>query len=186
MSDPEFDHAAALRACAAGDRQALRRLYDAEGPRLLGVARRIVRDTALAEDIVHDTFIKIWTHAASADPARGSARGWIYSVLRHQALNAMRDSAHEVGVDDDTAAALDADASLAAWREMADHFEWQASEGRVRDCLGGLEPVRRNCILHAYVDGLSHSEIATRIGAPLGTVKAWIKRSLTALRECMG
>jgi RNA polymerase sigma-70 factor (ECF subfamily) len=173
VSDPEFDHAAALRACAAGDRHAQQ-------------ARRIVRDTALAEDIVHDAFIKIWTRAATADPARGSARGWIYSVVRHQALNAMRDGAHEVGVDDDTAAALDADAALAAWREMADHFECQASAGRVRDCLGVLEPVRRNCILHAYVDGLSHSEIAARIGAPLGTVKAWIKRSLTALRECMG
>lgn len=49
-----------------------------------------------------------------------------------------------------------------------------------------LEPVRRNCIFHAYVDGYSHQEIAQKIGAPLGTVKAWIKRSLTALRECMG
>ncbi|GBH13500.1 DNA-directed RNA polymerase specialized sigma subunit [Pseudomonas syringae pv. actinidiae] len=53
-------------------------------------------------------------------------------------------------------------------------------------CMEQLEPVRRNCIFHAYVDGYSHQEIAQKIGAPLGTVKAWIKRSLTALRECMG
>ena len=52
-------------------------------------------------------------------------------------------------------------------------------------CLEQLEPVRRNCVLHAYVDGLSHAQIAIRLGAPLGTVKAWIKRSLLALRECM-
>ena len=85
-----------------------------------------------------------------------------------------------------SAAALDARASLEAWHDMADAFAWQDSAGRLGPCLEQLEPVRRNCILHAYVDGLSHGEIARRLEAPLGTVKAWIKRSLAALRECMG
>jgi len=53
-------------------------------------------------------------------------------------------------------------------------------------CLEELEPVRRSCLIHAYVDGFSHAEIARKLGAPLGTVKAWVKRSLAALRECMG
>ena len=70
--------------------------------------------------------------------------------------------------------------------DMADAFAWQDSVGRIGPCLEQLEPVRRNCILHAYVDGLSHNEIARQLEAPLGTVKAWIKRSLAALRECMG
>ena len=183
---PEFDYEATLAACAAGERAALQRLYAREGGRLLGVVQRIVRDAALAEDIVHDACVNIWTRAASFDPARGSARGWIYSVARHLALNAVRDLAREVDVDDDTAAALDARASLEAWHDMAEAFAWQDSVGRLGPCLEQLEPMRRNCILHAYVDGLSHNEIARRLEAPLGTVKAWIKRSLAALRECMG
>jgi len=149
------------------------------------VVERIVRDRALAEDIVHDACVNIWTRAASFERTLGSARGWIYSVARNLALNAVRDGHREVAVDDETAAALDARASLEAWHDMADAFAWQDSAGRIKPCLEQLEPVRRNCILHAYVDGFSHGEIARRLDAPLGTVKAWIKRSLAALRECM-
>jgi RNA polymerase sigma-70 factor (ECF subfamily) len=89
-------------------------------------------------------------------------------------------------VDEATSEALDMVQSLAAWRDTQDSFAWRDSAGRIAPCLEQLEPVRRNCILHAYVDGLSHSEIAQRTGAPLGTVKAWIKRSLAALRDCIG
>ena len=182
---PEFDYEAALAACAAGDQAALRRLYDQEGARLLGVVQRIVRDAALAEDIVHDAFIRIWTRSSSFDPQRGAARGWVYTVARNLALNAVRNSSHEVTVDDDTAVAIDAQASMDNWRDIGDAFAWRASAGHISRCLEKLEPVRRNCILHAYVDGLSHSEIAARLDAPLGTVKAWIKRSLGTLRECL-
>mgnify|MGYP000941406627 FL=1 len=181
----EFDYEATLAGCAAGDRAAMPRLYTQEGARLLGVVERIVRDRALAEDIVHDACVNIWTRAASFERTLGSARGWIYSVARNLALNAVRDGHREVAVDDETAAALDARASLEAWHDMADAFAWQDSAGRIGPCLEQLEPVRRNCILHAYVDGFSHGEIARRLDAPLGTVKAWIKRSLAALRECM-
>jgi len=185
FSVSEFDYEATLAACAAGDRSAMQRLYAQEGARLLGVVERIVRDRALAEDIVHDACVNIWTRAASFERTLGSARGWIYSVARNLALNAVRDGRREVAVDDETAAALDARASLEAWHDMADAFAWQDSAGRIGPCLEQLEPVRRNCILHAYVDGFSHGEIARRLDAPLGTVKAWIKRSLAALRECM-
>ncbi|MDQ2823659.1 MAG: sigma-70 family RNA polymerase sigma factor [Pseudomonadota bacterium] len=180
-----FDYDAELAACAAGDQSALRRLYDQEGARLLGVARRIVRDTALAEDIVHDAFIKIWTGAGSFDPLRGAARGWLYTVTRHLALNAVRDNAREIGVDDATAVALDAHASMAQWADATDSFAWQASPGQIAICMEQLEPVRRNCLLHAYVDGLSHREIAERVAAPAGTVKSWIKRSLASLKLCL-
>lgn len=188
MPEPtsDFNYEAALAACAAGQAPALRRLYEQEAARLLGVAMRIVRDRGWAEDIVHDAFINIWTRAASFDATRGSARGWIFSVTRNLALNAVRDRSREVDVGDDAASAIDAQAGLEAWRDTADAFDWRASAGRIEHCLGQLEPVRRNCLLHAYVDGLSHSEIASRIGAPLGSVKAWIRRSLGQLRECMG
>ena len=181
----DLDYEATLAACAAGDRQAMRRLYEHEGPRLLGVALRIVRQRALAEDIVHDACLNIWTRAASFDAQRGSARGWIYSVVRNLALNAVRDAGRQVDVDDDTTHALQDEQAALAHREVAEAFELNASLGRLQHCLEALDPARRHCVLHAYVDGCSHGEIAERLGAPLGTVKAWIRRSLTSLRECM-
>jgi RNA polymerase sigma-70 factor (ECF subfamily) len=98
----------------------------------------------------------------------------------------MRDSAREVQVSEQQETALHASASLEASQQSVDTFDYQARSGRIYRCLEQLEPARRNCILHAYVDGYSHSEISQKLGAPLGTVKAWIKRSLVALRECMG
>ncbi|NYT79735.1 sigma-70 family RNA polymerase sigma factor [Alcaligenaceae bacterium] len=181
----DFDYEAALAACAAGQRDALQRIYTHEGGRLLGVILRIVRDSAMAEDIVHDTCIKIWTGASRYDPAKGTARGWIYSIARHLALNVVRDGGRHIDLDEDTVSSLDDRASVEAWKDMNDSFAWQSSPGRITLCLEQLEPVRRNCILHAYVDGFSHREIAERLNAPLGTIKAWIKRSLAALRECM-
>ncbi|MGB3126823.1 MAG: sigma-70 family RNA polymerase sigma factor [Pseudomonas sp.] len=170
-----FDYEACLAACARGDQRALRQLYAQDSSRLLGVALRITRDKALAEDIVHDAFIKIWRGADSFDPERGSARGWVFSVTRHLALNVVRNHYREVALSDEHE-------QVAA---PQDTFEFTARAGQVYHCLEQLDPARRRCILHAYVDGYSHSEIAQKLDTPLGTVKAWIKRSLAALRECM-
>lgn len=170
-----FDYEACLAACARGDQRALRQLYAEDSSRLLGVALRIVRDKALAEDVVHDAFIKVWRGADSFDPSRGSARGWVFSITRHLALNAVRNHYREVALSDEHE-------QIAA---AHDSFEFSAREGQVYNCLEQLDPSRRACILHAYVDGYSHSEIARKLDTPLGTVKAWIKRSLVALRECM-
>lgn len=150
----------------------------------MGVVLRIVRDNALAEDIVHDAFLKIWTGAASFDAERGSARGWIFSVTRHLALNRLRATSRERPAEE---AGEDlAQATLEGWQETADAFDWRIDPDRLHGCLEQLEPVRRNCVFHAYVEGYTHQEIARQVGAPLGTVKAWIKRSLKNLRECMG
>jgi RNA polymerase sigma-70 factor (ECF subfamily) len=181
----DFDYELALAACAKGQGAALQQLYEQESPRLLGVVQRMVRNMPLAEDIVHDAFVNIWKRAASFDASRGEARGWMYSIARNLALNSLRDNAREMAVEDEVMNDLEAEQSLQAWRETADAFAWEDSAGRMTLCLERLDPVRRNCVLHAYVDGLTHSEIAQRIGAPLGTVKAWIKRSLLNLRECL-
>ncbi|SFB36760.1 MULTISPECIES: sigma-70 family RNA polymerase sigma factor [unclassified Pseudomonas] len=169
-----FDYEACLRACARGEQRALRQLYEQDSSRLLGVALRIVREKALAEDIVHDAFINIWRGAGSFDPSRGSARGWVFSVTRHLALNVVRNHYREVPLGEE-------------YEQVAatDTVEFSTRSGQVHTCLEQLDPTRRTCILHAYVDGFSHSEIARKLDAPLGTVKAWIKRSLAALRECM-
>jgi len=182
----EFDYAAALRACALQERDALAALYHHESARLVGVARRIVGDTALAEDIVHDGFVNIWRHAATFDATRGSARSWIHGIVRNLALNHIRDHGRMVSVDTDTEEKLASEAAMQSWHHDQDSAAWQADAARLVPCLETLSPERRECILQAYVNGLSHAEIAARLTTPLGTVKAWIKRSLQALRECMG
>jgi len=178
-----FDYDAALRACARGEQLALHQLYQQESRYLLGVALRIVRQRALAEDVLHDAFLSIWRRAGSFDATRGSGKGWIYVLVRHQALNLMRARAHEITADEDTVE------SLLQQRQddgPGESYVLQAEMGRLHDCLGHLEESKRHSILYAYVDGCSHSEIAQRLQAPLGTVKAWVKRGLAALRECMG
>lgn len=178
-----FDHQSALLACAAGDRRALEHLYAEESRYLLGVALRIVRQRTLAEDVLHDAFVSIWTRAGSFDPERGSAKGWMYSVVRHQALDmvraAQRDNLSEVAVEDIASGEGEDDSSASC------SIELHASLGKLDQCLTLLDEKKRISIVYAYVDGCSHSEIAERLKAPLGSVKAWIKRGLAALRECM-
>ena len=187
MNEGLFDYETALAGCARGDQAALRRIYDQDGRWLLGVALRIVRHRQLAEDVLHDAFLSIWTRAGSFDAQRGAGRGWIYSVVRHQALSLARSGEREVAVED---AVLDhlgaAHAATGGAGGPDDAFALRQDMGRLHDCLVGLDPAKRNSILYAYVDGCSHSEIAERLASPLGTVKTWIKRGLSALRECMG
>ncbi|BBK38060.1 RNA polymerase sigma factor [Allostella sp. ATCC 35155] len=176
----EAELASAIRRCAAGDQVALRLLYDREAPRMLGVALRLVRRRAVAEEVVHDAFLQVWRRAASFDPARGAARPWLYAILRNRALTILRGEGRMELVEDFEPMGLvsEEEAPDAAVERLSDG-------GRLRRCLEGLEPQRRNVVVLAYIQGLSHGELAGRLGVPLGTVKSWIRRSLSALRECM-
>ena len=185
MSADPFDYDAALVACARGERQALQQIYERDGRHLLGVALRIVRQRAQAEDVLHDAFVNIWRRAASFDAGRGEGRGWVYSVVRHAALNAVRNADREVDMSDEDATAKHEDALAREHGGALDAYERVDTLGRLEACLSQLEPGRRECIVLAYVDGCSHGEIAQRTRTPLGTVKAWIQRGLRALRACM-
>lgn len=177
---PAFDLNRALGQCAQGDRLALRAIYDGEAPRMLGVAMRILRRRALAEEAVHDTFVQVWQKAASFDPTRGEARAWLYAILRNRALNILRGESRTDLVEDFEPMGLVSD------EEDAESLMLRLSDtGSLKRCLERLEPSRRQAITLAYIHGLSHGELAGRLGVPLGTVKSWIRRSLASLRECM-
>lgn len=186
MSALLIDHDAALLACARGERFALRMLYEHEGRWLLGVVRRIVRDEALAEDVLQDAFLQVWQRASTFDPALGSGRGWIYTVVRHQALRALRgrSEAETVAVEPEILTALSDQQQLAPGSAHDGDDRGLDAAGLER-CLDRLEHSPRACVVHAYVDGYTHEQIASRLGAPLGTVKSWIRRSLLALKECL-
>jgi len=175
-----FDYESALAACATGDRGALRRLYDEEAGRLVSVALRIVRRRELAEDVVHDAFLAVWQRAGTYDPALGSARGWIYTIVRNRALNVVRDGKRE-----DLSDAMDLAPEFEAGALVTDAVERLAMESRLRRCLERLDKEKRESVLLSYVTGYSHGEIAGHLGVPLGTVKSWVKRGLSALKDCM-
>ena len=176
-----FDYEAALLACARGERFALRALYEREARWLLGVALRIVRDRERAEDVLHDAFVQVWEHAATYQPALGSARGWLYTVVRHAALKSLRDPQRLQTMDADELTTL-SDAQQAG--EAAAEERALDTEGLER-CLQRLDEARRACVMHAFVDGYTHEQIAKRLNTPLGTVKSWIRRSLASLKECL-
>ncbi len=179
MTHPTFDYEAALQRCAKGDRTALRQIYETESRWLLGVAFRIVRDQQVAEDVVQEAFISIWTRAATFDPTRGSGRGWIYTIIRHRALQEIRGPGSKRRVETDDLEAL-----------MAHHADDGDDAGagdieRLQSCLERLEPERRRCLEAAFVEGYTQQELAGLLGKPLGTIKSWIRRSLLILRECL-
>jgi RNA polymerase sigma-70 factor (ECF subfamily) len=179
---PMTDLNAALAACANGDRQGLKLIYDLEAAKLVAVAQRILRRRDLAEEAVQDGFIQVWTRAHQFDQARGSARGWVYAIIRNRALNMLRDGRREDLVTGDKLEELQEGDQLeqimASWQRLD-------SGSRLRECLGALEETRRRGILMAYVGGYTHGEIAGRLRIPLGTAKSWIRRGLSALRECL-
>lgn len=181
-TDQSTDFEAALAACAKGDRSGLRDIFDAEAGRLVAVAQRILKRRELAEEVVQDAFIRIWTHAHQYRPERGSARGWIYAIVRNRALNMLRDGSREDLVAEDRLETMQDGEQLeqimAAWHRL-DH------NSRLKECLGRLDEARRRGILMAYVGGYTHGEIAGRLRLPLGTAKSWIRRGLLTLRECM-
>ena len=185
MLSADFDYDTALLACSRGNKRALQSIYEHESARLLGVALRIVRQRQAAEDVLHDAFLNIWAKAGSFDATRGSGRGWIYSVVRNQALNAIRGGEREVHVGEDALADIESAEAMRRAAEMGDAFELNDDLGRLHECLSNLDVAKRNSILYAYVDGCSHAEISARLDSPLGTVKAWIKRGMQALKECM-
>jgi RNA polymerase sigma-70 factor, ECF subfamily len=169
---------ALLQRCASGDRQAFRQLYDLQSPRLYGLALRLIRQPALAADAVHDAFLQAWQRADRFDPARGSAEAWLAGLLRYRAIDIRRRRAREeYGAEPNDEPDPDPD----AFERLSAASDLRA----LRDCLGQLPEGQRRVVTLAFMDGLSHSELATRLDAPLGTVKSWIRRSLLGLRRCL-
>ncbi|MGH6968789.1 MAG: sigma-70 family RNA polymerase sigma factor [Stellaceae bacterium] len=168
-----------IEAVGRGSHAALRQLYDLESRRLYGAALRIVRRPEIAAEVLQEAFLQVWQNAWTYSAERGAAAAWLTGIVRFRALDAVRKYGREVLSDDpalgeqsfepDVIEGIDAEASaVALWR-----------------CLGALDDNQRRCVLLAFVDGFSHSDIAARLAAPIGTVKSWVRRGLLALRSCL-
>lgn len=170
-----------LARVAAGDRAAFGRLYAATAAKLFGIVLRISRDRALAEDVLQDTFVRVWRNAARYEPDSGRPITWMAAIARNAAIDALRRRrAHDVrvvaDVEEDAAGEIADDRALAV-----DPADREA----LRTCLGRLEEQQRQCVLLAYQDGCSREELAERFGRPVGTIKTWLHRALARLKECL-
>jgi RNA polymerase sigma-70 factor (ECF subfamily) len=174
------DHATLIVACGRGDRAALHVLFQTESAAMVGVATRIVKRRELAEEVVQESFVAVWRNAARFDPTIGSGRAWLFQIVRNRALNMLRDSSRELPTEE-----KDLNAAVDAGVDADNAFERLANNSALKRCLEELDPRRRQGLLLAFVEGLSHGEVAAKLKVPLGTTKSWLRRSLIALRECM-
>lgn len=174
-----LDYDKILLECAAGHAPAAGLIYQSEASRLRAVAYRILRNRESADDALHDAFIQVLRDARHFDPQRGSARAWIYAIVRNTALKALRRRGREVSV---TAESL-SDLTESRSEHPVESADRTADYADLLNCLEALEPRRRASLILAFVDGQTHAEIANYLGVPIGTVKSWIRRELVALRE---
>src|ERR1700704_5578674 len=174
----EINYETALLECAAGSRSAVGKIYAREKDQLRAVAHRIVHDVSRAEDVIHDAFAQILRDAKNFDPARGSARGWIYAIVRNTALKTHENARRELALEDDTLNAI-----CEREQTVPNPASCIPDSMTLRTMLEQLEPKRRASLLVAIIDGRTHEEIAKYLRVPVGTVKAWIRRELVAMRR---
>jgi RNA polymerase sigma-70 factor (ECF subfamily) len=171
-----------------GSAEAFERLYRRCAPLLLGVAQRIVQRRELAEEVLHDAFAKIWDAAESFDALAAQPAAWMAAIVRNRAIDVR--SSHDVSrVDSYHATLNDPDGALERlfdWSPGADEGEDRRRALQwLRDCLARLAAVERQALVLAYHHGLSHSELASQLRKPLGTVKTWLRRGMASLRDCV-
>jgi RNA polymerase sigma-70 factor (ECF subfamily) len=168
-----------VSAMARGDASALGALYDRHAPRMLALAKRIVATATAAEDIVQDVFLESWRKAASYDPDKGGVKSWLLMRTRSRCIDFRRAAEQSrASVMGDEFWAEHAGASVGDVSSSPDH-------AAVRRALSALPKDQREALLLGYFEGLSSSEIAARLGCPLGTVKTRVAAALGKLRAAL-
>jgi len=165
---------------AAGDRDALRQLYQATSAKLFGVCLRILSNRDESEDVLQEVFITVWRRADRFDGGRASVMTWLSTIARNRAIDRLRargpmayaEPVEEMQIED---AAPRAEALLEAGQDQA----------RLHRCLSELDPRTERVIRTAFFEGVTYDALAQRVGAPLGTVKSWVRRGLLKLKGCL-
>lgn len=170
-----------LALVAKGDQAAFERLYAATRAKLYGVALRILRRPDLADEVLQESFVKVWSSAAQFNPALASPITWMVAIVRNRAIDVVRRNAHASleEMPEVLEVAADSPDPLAA-RSRNEELQ------RLLTCIGRLDSERRKLVLLAYYNGWSREQLAAQFGAPVSTIKTWLRRSLIEIRECLG
>lgn len=177
---------------ALGDRASFNTLYQHSSAHLMGVILRIQSNRAQAEDVLQEVYINVWRAAQSFNPSLSQASTWLVSIARHRAIDSLRRKQTEVHTISSTVAGSDEDADHDLLEHIADpsptppELLEQSSRARsLEHCMQDLSAEQKSAIALAYYQGLSHAEVATHMGQPLGTVKSWVRRGMQALKLCL-
>ncbi len=170
-----------LAAIADGDRAAFEALYAATRAKLYGVVLRILKRHDLSDEVIQETYLKIWGSAGSFNPSVASPITWMVTIARNKAIDLVRKRS-EASIEEEPQAmdiAADLPNPLAA-REMGEDLQ------RLMVCVDRLDADRRTMVLLAYYNGLSREQLAAKFDKPVNTIKTWLRRSLIEIRECLG
>ncbi len=171
----------ALQQVAGGDKAALGAIYQQTSAKLFGICLRILRDRSEAEDVLQDVYVTIWRRAGSFDPARGvSPVTWLATLARNRAIDRLRAAKGHLNRPIELAAEMRDAAPLAS-----ETLEAGEAAHRLTECLSELEPEHAAYVRAAFFDGHTYATLADAAGAPLGTMKSWIRRALMRLRTCI-
>ena len=171
-----------LRRAGLGDETAFAAFYDATSARAYGLALRVVRNPAHAEEVTQEAYLDAWRSSTRFDPARGSAAGWLLTIVHRKAVDRVR-SVEAASARDETwnreTAPTDHDQTAEAAHASLD-------AARVRSAVATLTDVQRRAVELTYFGGYTHTEVATLLDVPLGTAKTRIRDGLIRLRDLMG
>jgi RNA polymerase sigma-70 factor (ECF subfamily) len=175
--------AALLAAIAAGDRDAFSRFYDLTAPMAFGLIRRVLRDPEAAAEVLQEVFWQVWQDASRYDPARGTPEAWLVMRAKTRAIDRLRSIRRR-----DRTFVAPLDESVAQRREDQAPNPAVVAEDRglIQTALAQLPEAQRRVIELAFFEGLTQSEIAARLGEPLGTVKTRARLGLDRLRAALG
>lgn len=164
------------------DPQALADLYDRYGRLVYSLILRVVRDSGTAEDLVQETFLRVWNRAQGLDSNKGSIGPWLLAVARNRAIDYLRSA----GGRERNALEFEETDHPALYTDMEHDLITSDSARRIKTAMDRLSPNQRQVIELAYFEGLSQTEMAERMGQPLGTVKTWVRAALKNLRDELG
>lgn len=182
VSTRDQDWAALIRRVADGDQSALTTLYDSTSRLVFGLVLRIVTDRSAAEEVLLDVYTQAWRQASSYDARRGAPLAWLMTIARTRGIDRLRSGKHEHQHKEP----LDAIGEVTAATPSPEADTVTAERQRlVRTALEALSAEQREVIELAYYSGLSHSEIALRLGQPLGTVKTRTRLGMMKLRDML-
>jgi len=172
-----------LTRTASGDEAAFAQLYDRFAQGLYSMVLKMTRDEAEAQDVLQDTFTHIWRKAATFDPKRSAPFTWAVMVARNRCIDRLRIRQRIVRLAEKVAS--DADGSEDAHSSSAEEAVEREDAARVRAALAQMPEDQRHALELSFFNDFTHEQIATRLAAPLGTIKARIRRGLLRLRELL-
>ena len=165
-----------MSAMRSGDQKAMAQLYDRYSSMVYAVALRVLGDAGAAEDVLQEVFMQLWRNPGVFDSSRGNLAAWLSVITRNRAIDSLRKRHPETDIED---------VMVSVEPDLASEADRARVLGKVRGALSSMPPAQRSALEMSFFEGLTHTEIASKTGEPLGTIKTRIRAGLLALRRSL-